>query len=99
MRQLLACCADDDAKVPAVLDKIYVSPPAYQTDQGSFFLDLTCLVDGDEDAQDEDVLDDIKTIDVHGGYWPTDGVQQVTSLDLSQQQALKVGKGPTVSHS
>ena len=88
LQQLLACCADD-AKVPATSEKMYVRPPAYQTDQGSFTLDLSCLVDGNEDCEDEDALDEIKAVDLHG-YWPNQELQQMTTLDLSQLQALKV---------
>lgn len=82
-------CADDAAAAP-VLEEIDVSPPAYQTEEGFFRLDLSFLVDGDQHLKDINILGEIKAIDVHAGDWPDQELQQMTTLDHSQLQALKV---------
>lgn len=65
-----------------------MGPPAYQAEELDFKLDLSCLVvDGERDSE---TLDMVKGIDVLAGYWPSQALQQMTSLDHSQLQALKV---------
>ena len=94
--ELLKHCSDpcqwlfraDDAAAAPVLEGIYVSPPAYQTEEGFFRLDLSCLVD--DDHRLKDIPDEIKSTDVHAGNWPDQELQQMTTLDHSQLQALKV---------
>ena len=85
----MLCCTDDAGLAP-VLEEIYVGPPAYQTEEGFFRLDLSCLVGADEHHHDKGALGNIKAIDVHAGDWPDDKLQQMTTLDHSQLQALKV---------
>ena len=66
---------------------IKVLPPAYQTEEAPFYLDLSCLVS--EECQTED-LTAVKAIDVHAGQWPEAELQRLTTLDQSQLLALKV---------
>lgn len=65
-----------------------MAAPAYQTDEGTFRLDLSCLAEGTGHV--EEALDAVKSIDILAGQWPSDALQQVTTLDQSQLLALQV---------
>jgi hypothetical protein len=65
-----------------------VAAPAYLAQDASFRLDLSCLLD--EAVHDDDALDAVKAIDILAGYWPSDTLQEVTTLDQSQLLALQV---------
>lgn len=80
-------CPGDGMSVPA-LQEIYVGPPTYQTDLYFFKLDLSCLVEDPD--YNKDAFWEIRTVDVHAGQWPSTELQQLTTLDHSQLEALKV---------
>ncbi len=65
-----------------------MAAPAYLTQDASFRLDLSCLLD--EAVHDDEALDAVKAIDILAGHWPSDTLQEVTSLDQSQLLALQV---------
>lgn len=68
-----------------------VAAPAYLTQDASFRLDLSCLLDeAVRDDDDDDALDAVKAIDILAGHWPSDTLQEVTTLDQSQLLALQV---------
>ena len=75
-------------QTPDAAEKLHVGPPAYQTEEGVFKLDLSCLcnTDGLPDA----TLQAVRSIDLHNGQWPEGALQQVTTLDKSQLWALQV---------
>lgn len=90
MHVCLLFCAENATAVP-VLQGIHVSPPAYQTEDLFFSLDLSCLVSGKhEQPEDKCALDNVKAIEAYAGDWPDQALQQMTTLDHSQLQALKV---------
>ncbi|KAL0023606.1 hypothetical protein WJX77_006297 [Trebouxia sp. C0004] len=64
-----------------------VGGPAYLTQDASFRLDLSCLLD--EAVHDDEALNAVKTIDLLAGHWPSDTLQEVTTLDQSQLLALQ----------
>ena len=65
-----------------------MAAPAYLTQDASFRLDLSCLLD--EAVHDDEALDAVKAIDILAGHWPSDTLQEVTTLDQSQLLALQV---------
>jgi len=69
-----------------------VAAPAYLTQDASFRLDLSCLLHEavHDDDDDDDALDAVKAIDILAGHWPSDTLQEVTTLDQSQLLALQV---------
>ena len=83
----LLMCPGEAMSAPA-LQEIYVGPPSYQTDSDFFKLDLSCLVE-DPDFN-EGSRCDIEAVDVHAGKWPSRELQQLTPMDHSQLEALKV---------
>ncbi|MCJ1303589.1 NFX1-type zinc finger-containing protein 1 [Hypocenomyce scalaris] len=71
-----------------------VAPPAYQTTEGGAFkLNLSCMMDGI--GHDDDAVDAIKAIDILAGEWPSDVLQEVTTLDQSQLLAVQRFYGHT----
>ncbi len=66
-----------------------MAAPAYLTQDVSFRLDLSCLLD-EAVRNDEEALDAVKAIDILAGHWPSDTLQEVTTLDQSQLLALQV---------
>lgn len=90
MHVSLLFCADNAMGSP-VPQEIRVAPPAYQTEDLFFSLDLSCLVGGEHDQpEDKSALNQIKAIEGYAGDWPDQTLQQMTTLDHSQLQALKV---------
>lgn len=69
-----------------------IGHPDYQRENNRFELDLLCLTQHADLAQD--LLDAVKAIDISTDQWPDDALQQTTTLDKSQLSALQV----TCSH-
>lgn len=83
------CCASAEPQtLPEASQNVHIGPPAYQTEDGSFKLDLSCLIQHADLPQA--MLDALRAIDIHSGQWPVNALQQATSLDKSQLLALQV---------
>ena len=52
--------------------------------------DLSCLLHDTVRDDDDDTLDAVKVIDILAGHWPSNTLQEVTTLDQSQLLALQV---------
>lgn len=63
--------------------------PAYQTGEGPFCLDLSCLLD-DSCKHSEEATAAIKAVNVQARQWPSAALERLTTLDQSQLLALKV---------
>lgn len=79
-------CAETTALLSAVC--LNVGPPDYQTDAANFKLDLSCLVEPQQ--QHREAMAAIQAISVQPGRWPMKELQEATTLDESQLQALQV---------
>ena len=80
--------AEPGSSLPTKMER-RVAPPAYQTTEGGAFkLNLSCMMDGI--GHDDDAVDAIKAIDILAGEWPSDVLQEVTTLDQSQLLAVQV---------
>ena len=80
--------AESESSPPTQVES-RVAAPAYQTTEaGAWKLDLSCMIDGIE--HNDGAVDAVRAIDVLAGQWPSDALQEVTTLDQSQLLAVQV---------
>lgn len=86
--RFVVCVAGPDQAAPSK-EHIDISAPPYQIEDLDFRLNLACLV---TDAKpDASLMQAVSSIDILGGQWPNEALQQFTTLDQSQLLALQVG--------
>ena len=87
--QKQACCIFAvNKQISEAAEKLQVGPPTYQTEEGVFKLDLSCL--GNTNGLPDTTPQAVRSIDLHNDQWPEYALQQLTTLDKSQLWALQV---------